>query len=319
MRAARVTETGGPDILELVDLDRPEPDDDEVLIRVEAASLNHMDVGIRSGEVGLLSAFALPIVPCFECAGVVEVCGRSVTAFEPGDRVAAMLGHGGGGAAEFAVAPQSQTVRLPADLDFARAAALPIAGLTALQGLFEYAHLRERPDARVLVNGASGGVGHFAVQLAARLDGTHVTGVCRGAKAAFVDELGADATIDFTERDFAESARTWDVIYDAAGLRELSEVEDVLADEGVLVTTRPSPRNIASQAASAVTPGPTRVRGVMADERPADIALLAELVVRGELAAHVDETFSLEAIAEAHRHLEGDELCGKVVVCPSEA
>ena len=310
MRAMRLHQFGDPSVLRLSEVARPEPKGDELLVRVHASSLNYAELGLRRGEMKAFSFWRLPLILGFDLAGEVVACGAKVTAFLPGDRVYGAIGHRGGANADYACVKQSRLTLAPDSLALDKLAAVPVAGLTALQALRGVANLKE--GQRVLVNGASGGVGAFAVQLAKRLGGT-VTGVCSGAKREFVESLGADETIDYREEDFFQRSERWDVVFDAAGKREFAELQGVLSDEGSAISTRPSLRGALNAVTSRLGAAP-RYHFIPARERSHDLAFLARLTEGGRLQVPVDRTFGLEDLPEAHRYMEAGEVRGKVVV-----
>jgi NADPH:quinone reductase-like Zn-dependent oxidoreductase len=310
MRAARIHRFGGPDVLQLDEVSVPKPKRDELLVRVHATSLNHIDMGMRRGDLKAFTLGRLPLTLGFDLAGEVVACGAQVTAFAPGDRVFGAIGHRGGATADYACVKQSRVTRVPPTVALTTLAAVPIAGLTALQALRVYARLR--PGQRVLVNGASGGVGAFGVALA-KLFGGQVTGVCSEAKRDFVLGLGADEVMDYRNVDFTHLNRRWDVVFDAAGNRAFGEVRRVLSPKGVMVTTRLAPR-VALSMLSPVRHAARRLVFVPARERSIDLAFLASLIEQGELHVPVDRTFRFEEICAAHQHLEAGDVRGKIVV-----
>ncbi len=310
MRAMRLHQFGDPDVLQLDEVACPEPKNDELLVRVHATSLNYAEVGLRRGEMKAFSFWRLPLTLGFDLAGEVVACGPQVSAFLPGDRVYGAIGHQGGANADYACVKQSRVTLAPAPLAFGELAAVPVAGLTALQALRSVANLQE--GQRVLVSGASGGVGAFAVQLAKRFGGT-VTGVCSGAKRDFVESLGAFDTIDYQKDDFSQRSERWDIIFDASGKRDFAELQRVLSDEGRAVSTRLSPRGALNAVTSKLGVAP-RYHFIPARERSYDLAFLARLIERGELRVPLDRTFELKDLPEAHRYMEAGEVCGKVVV-----
>lgn len=240
-------------------------------------------------------------------------CGPAVTAFASGDLVTALLGHRGGGQAEQVLLRQSRAALAPRTATAEAAAALPLASLTALQALHDGAALHTRQHARVLVNGASGGIGCFGVQLD-KLAGAHVTGVASGPKLAFVTELGADEGVDHERQAVTGLDATLDVVLDVTGQLALADVSSILAEGGVLVSTRP----IHPDAVRALVPRPLRRTGrrfaaVATRARSQYLARLAALVDAGRLRVPVDRVFPLAQVAAAHRHAE-TAVRGKVVV-----
>lgn len=298
-------------MLRVVDVAEPAPPRrDQVLVRVVASSVNGTDLGIRSE--GAPAVFGRVHGPGFDLAGEVLACGPQVAAFDVGDRIAALLPHSGGGQAERVVVRQHRAARLPGGIDPTTAAAVPLAGLTALQGLYGRAGLRgRRPGARVLVHGASGGIGAFAVQLA-RLAGAQVTGTASPGKQAFVREMGAHEVLGHDE---ALASGRYDVVLDTPGRLEPADVRPVLADDGVVVTTRVASRTaLRAVAAGALRRSGPRSLFVATAARPADLAHLLALVASGDLRVPVDRVVPLPDVVEAHRHAESPDVRGKVVV-----
>ncbi len=314
MRAARFHRHGDPSVLRVDDIAPPRaPTGDELLVRVAASSINGTDLGLRRGRARIATFGRLPFTLGFDLAGEVVGCGPAVTAFEPGDRVMALLGHGGGGQAEQVLLRQSRAARTPRSLSPEASAAIPLAGLTALPALHGKAALHTRPSARVLVTGASGGIGSYGVQLA-KLAGAHVTGVAGGPKLPFVTDLGADATVDRLRRDLTDIDATFDVVFDTTGRPALDAVRGILAEGGVFVSTRPiSADALRALAPRALRSDDRRFAAVATRARSQDLARLAALVDTGRLRPALDRTFPLAEIGQAHRHAE-EALRGKVVV-----
>ena len=316
MRAVRLQHSEGSVAPVVEDVPEPAaPTGDEVLVQVGASSVNGTDLGMFG--TGVAAAVVRRIgSPGFDVAGEVLACGPEVTAFSPGDRVMALLGHAGGGQAERVVFRQEQAARVPVSCSTAEAAALPLAGLTALQALYGRAALRARRSPRVLVVGASGGIGSFAVQLA-RMAGAHVTGVAGGPRLDFVAGLGADELVDRHERDVLALGRRFDVVLDSPGLLSFGAARPLLADDGVFVSTR----GVGRDAPREFLPARLRRRGpafaaVRTSPRSADLAHLAALVDAGRLRPSVDRVFALAEAGDAYRHAAGP-ATGKVVVTVS--
>ena len=327
MQAVRISGAGDPSVLRVAQVPEPGPPTrDRLLVRVAASSVNGTDLGLRRGAPGA-AVFATLVGLGFDVVGEVETVGPEVTAFRPGDRIAALLPHRGGGQAERVLLRQGRAARVPDEVATTDAAGLPLAGLTALQALFGKAGLRfpsgnPRPTAsaprtgvgepgspRVLVHGASGGIGSFAVQLAA-LAGAHVTGTARAAKHDFVRALGATVVREHGDLGGAR----YDVVFDTPGLLDPARLGAVVAPGGVVVTTRvASARTATAIVRGALHRGP-RVRFVATAARSVDLAHLLELVRTGRLGVPVDRVFPLGQIAEAHRYAESGEVRGKVVV-----
>ena len=303
MKAVRIHDFGGPEALRLEDLPRPEPGPREVLIRVMAASVNPVEYKIRQG--GYLPKEALPLTLGRDVAGVVEAVGVEVAKFRPKDDVYAMLDRSHGGYAEYVVEAMENCAVPPGRLDFVQAAAVPLAGLTAWQGLFDHGHLTA--GQRVLIHGAAGGVGHFAVQFA-RARGAEVIATCSGEDAAFVRDLGASQVIDYHAERFEDGVRDVDLVFDLVAGETQDRSWAVLKDGGALVSTlkEPDPAKAAAKHA----------RGVhyMAHPSGAQLAEIAQLIEAGEVDPTIDRVFPLDAAAEAERKLETEHVRGKVVL-----
>lgn len=307
MRAIVATKTGGPEVLELQEVERPEPGLTEILVRVHAAGINPTDWKARAG--GGRSGF--PAILGYDVAGVVEAVGAGVTWLRVGDEVLGMPKFPvlPGAYAEYVVAQSRQFVRKPKDLSFEQAAGLPLAALTAWQGLVDTGQVRA--GQRVLVNAAAGGVGHLAVQIAKSL-GAYVIGIASAAKHEFVRSLGADEVIDYRTQDFVDVLRGQpvDVVFDPiAGDSSLRAVQ-VLKDGGALVSILSVDEKAAAEA---------QRRGIHAEftlVEPDRLALTAitDLVEQGKLRVELDSVFPLAEAAEAHRRGETNRATGKIVL-----
>jgi NADPH:quinone reductase-like Zn-dependent oxidoreductase len=314
---AMVQETyGGPDVLRLREVDRPKVGDGDVLIGVRAAGVDQGVWHLMAGMPLLIRlGFGLraPSVPIrdMDVAGVVEEVGREVTSFRPGDHV---FGTCNGAFAEYAATKSDRLVAMPANLGFEQAAAVPTSGVTALQALGGGDGVQPR---EVLVIGAAGGVGSFAVQLA-KVAGARVTGVCSTGKADLVRSLGADAVIDYTR---AGLTGRYDLILDTAGNRPLSTLRKVLAPRGRLVIVGGEgggrwlggiDRQMRAQLLAPFVG--QRMGTLFARPRPSDLEKLRELIEGGHVVPAVDRTFTLAEVPEAIRYLRDGRVRGKVVV-----
>jgi NADPH:quinone reductase-like Zn-dependent oxidoreductase len=312
---------GSPDVLELRDIDKPEIGDDEVLVRVHAAGV---DRGVWHVMTGLpypirLAGYGLrvpknPIIGS-DVAGVVEVLGKNVSRFQPGDEV---FGIGKGSYAEYVCAREDKLAHKPANLTSEQAAVVAISGLTALQGLRD--HGRLEPEQKVLVIGASGGVGTFAVQLA-KAFGAHVTGVCSTTKVDMVRSIGADHVIDYTREDFAEGDQRYDLILDIGGNSSLSRLRRALTPQGTLVITGGegggrwlggTDRQIRALVLSPFVG--QKLGTFVSSENHEDMIVLKELIEAGKVAPVIDRTYPLSEVPEAIRYLEEGHAQGKVVI-----
>ena len=311
---------GSADVLELRDIDIPVVGDHDVLVRVHAAGV---DIGVwhvMAGKPYLLRVIGFglrkPKVPLRgrDVAGVVEAMGKNVTRFQPGDEV---FGTADGSFAEYASAPEARLVRKPANLTFEQAAAVPISGGTALQGLRK-GDIQSGQE--VLIVGASGGVGSFAVQLA-KTFGAKVTGVSSTAKMDFVRSLGADDVIDYTHEDFADGTRQWDLVLDTGGRRSLSDLRRALTPKGTLVIVGGEgggnvlggfDRNIRSGLASKFVS--QRLTMLTSKERGEDFEALRELIEAGKVTPVIDRIYPLNEAPEAIRYLQEGHARGKIVL-----
>ena len=328
MRAIVQDSYGSADVLELREVERPaesEPGaaEDRILVRVRAAGVNMADWHLMAGLPKLVRVagvgFGAPKQPIrgSDVAGVVEEVGAAVTRFRPGDEV---FGSAIGTFAEFALSRESRLVPKPANVSFEQAAAVSMAGYTALQAVRDKAQVE--PGQRVLVIGAAGGVGSFAVQLAKHF-GAHVTGVCSTSKTELVRSLGADAVIDYTREPLSvdKTRGTFDVIIDTAGNRSLRMLRRLLTPRGTLVIVGaegsgrvlgPLTRTLR---AAIVSPFVSqRLIGLMAAEKHDDLVTLAELLASGAITPAIDRVFPLAETPDAIRHLEAGRAAGKVVV-----
>jgi NADPH:quinone reductase-like Zn-dependent oxidoreductase len=311
---------GSADVLQLRDIDKPVVNDDEVLIRVRAASVArgvwHFMTGLPYPIrlVGGLRAPKTP-VPGMDMAGVVEAVGNAVTRFQPGDEV---FGIGKGAFAEYACAPENKLAAKPANLSFEQAAAVPISGLTALQGLRD--HARVQPGQKVLITGASGGVGTFAVQLAKSF-GAEVTGVCSTTKVDLVRSIGADHVLDYTRDDFAAGPHRYDVILDIGGNPSLSRLRRALAPTGTLVITGGetggrwfggTDRQLRALLLSRFVS--QKLTTFIAKENYQDLIVLTELIEAGKITPVLDRTYPLAEAPHAIRYLEQGHARGKVII-----
>lgn len=311
MRAVRLVPGPGGTVPSVVEVPVPAaPTGGQLLVRVVASSVNGTDLGLVRGGRAFRAIGAGRVAPGFDLSGEVAACGPTVTGFSVGDRVMTLIGHTGGALAEFVLVPQHRVARAPSSVDLVHAAAVPLAGLTALQALHGRAGLHVRRSPRVLVVGAAGGIGAFGVQLA-RLAGAHVTAVADEPREAFVRSLGADVFVDRHLQDVLALGQRWDVVLDAPGALRFSAVRPVLTQDGVLVSTRPLS---ADAVRGLVTREGPRPSAVATRRSPVDLAHLAHLVDTGSLRIPVDRVVGMDEVAHAHEHAASGQLRGKVVI-----
>jgi NADPH:quinone reductase-like Zn-dependent oxidoreductase len=319
MKAIVGTEYGGPDGLRLEDVPVPSPQPNQVLVRIVAASLNPLDWHYMRGKPYLArisAGFRRPkrTVRGVDAAGIVEAVGRDVTDFRPGDQV---FGLCAGSLAEYGVSEaKDELVAKPEALSYERAAALPIAGFTALQAI---RRVDLKPGHTLLVNGAAGGVGTFAVQIAAQM-GAEVTGVCSTANLDTVQSLGATTVIDYVAEDFTASGDRYDVVLDAVGNHSLGDLRRCMRRGGALLLIAPRPGEwiapLVLPLGAMVTSKIRRERlfPILATVNREDLTTLANLTIEEKISPLVSRTCSLGDAPEAMRHLETGHTLGKLVV-----
>ncbi len=320
MRAVIQTEYGTADVLKLVEMDKPAPGPTDVLVKLEATSLNAYDWHLMRADPFIVR----PAMGMFrpknpirgaDIAGRVEAIGREVTDFRVGDVVYGDLSAGGGGGlAEYVAAPESALAHKPAELTFEQAAAVPMAALTALQGLRDAGGLK--PGMKVMIHGASGGVGTFAVQIA-KLMGAEVTAVCSTGKVEMARKLGADHVIDYKKEDFTRNGQTYDLILGVNGNRSLSEYAGSLAPGGRYVmaggTNKQIFETVLLGAIKSRTSGKT-LTSVSAKPNRADLELMSEWLASGQVQPVIDRCYPLEQAADAMRYIHAGHATGKVIV-----
>ncbi len=311
---------GSPDVLKLQEVQKPVPQDDEVLVKVHAASVNAGDWHLLRGVpflVRLVSGVLKPknTILGADIAGRVEAVGRNVTQFQPDDEVFGDLsGCGFGGFAEYVCARENALALKPANLSFEEAAAVPSAGVTALQGLREKGQIKL--GQKVLINGASGGVGTFAVQIAKSF-GAEVTGVCSTRNVDMVRSIGADQVIDYTQEDFTKNEQRYDLIFAANGYHPISAYKRALSPKGMYVMTGGS----GAQMFQAMLLGPwismtgsKKMGNLLKKSNQKDLALIKELLEASKVVPVIDRRYPLREVAEALRYVEAGHAQGKVVI-----
>ncbi|NID12147.1 NAD(P)-dependent alcohol dehydrogenase [Fibrivirga algicola] len=309
MKAAIINQYGSSHEFKIQEVPTPEVDSHEVLIRVYAAGINPVDTKLREGAMKLMLPGSFPKILGAECAGVIEEVGLMVTDFQPGDRVVAGLGVTGAGYAELTATKQKNVVKLPDAIDFTQAAAMPVAAGTALQAMRDKGHLR--PNDRVLINGASGGVGTFAVQIA-RIIGAHVTAVCSADNAELVKQLGAHVVVDYKSTDFTKLPDKFEVVFDAVGKSSFDACREILTDEGTYVTTTPSAKQLLEQVVTVFTK--QKAESIVFSFTQEDMNWLLKQVADGRLVSVIDKTYSLDQVGQAHAYSETGRVKGKLVL-----
>ncbi len=322
MKAIIYHQYGSPDVLQLQDMDKPVVRDDAVLVRIRAAAANPYDWHFMRGEPYFMRLFIGLRTPKanglgVDFAGQVEAVGKDVTQFHPGDEV---FGVCNGAFAEYLCTPENELALKPTNLTFEQAAAVPLAAVTALQGLRDTGQLQ--PEQKVLIIGASGGVGTFAVQIA-KVFGAHVTGVCSTRNLELVRSLGADHVIDYTQEDFTQSGQKYDLIFQLAGTRSPSHCRRALTSKGRLVLSSgdsdgrwigPIDRLIKAAALSPFVSQTLSSLKLNTKRSKEDLQYLTELIEAGKVTPVIDRTHSLGEVPVALRYLVQGHARGKVVI-----
>jgi NADPH:quinone reductase-like Zn-dependent oxidoreductase len=320
MKAIVYHRYGSPDVLQWEEIEKPTPGDHEVLLRVRAASVNPLDWHFMRGMpylVRIPAGLRKPKVTGLgvDVAGQVEAVGRDVTQLKPGDEV---FGSCRRAFAEYVCAAESSLVVKPDNMTFEQAASVPVAAFTALQGLRDKGHIQ--PRQRVLVNGAAGGVGSFAVQIAKSF-GADVTGVCSTRNVGMVRSIGADQVIDYTQEDFTKSGQRYDLLFDAVGNHSLFACRRVLNPKGVLIMAggeggrwmiRALGRAITALVLSRFVS--QKLTGLLARTRKEDLTVMHQLMEAGKVTPVIDRRYRLSEVPEAIRYLEQGHARGKVVI-----
>ncbi len=310
MKAVVIDRYGPPEVLTVRDVPKPEPGPGQVRIQVQAASVNPIDWRIRSGSFRFLLPQKFPLILGLDVAGVIDAIGTNVEGFSLGDRVYSRLDlKGSGGYAEFTVTRASVVAPIPESLSFTEAAALPLVALTALQSLTRFGPVTS--GQRVLINGASGGVGTAAVQIACAL-GAEVTGVCSESNAELVKSLGATKVIDYRSEDFTLGVERYHLIFDVVANRTYGACRRVVTDHGIYLTLFPSAAFFFWWLVTKFS----RRRVAFMDTKPSggDLRFINRLVNDGKFKAVIDEVMPLENATEAHVKSESGHVRGKIVL-----
>ncbi len=321
MKAIVYTEYGSPDVLQLKEVAKPTPKDNEVLVKVYAVSVNAGDLHLLRADPFLIRLSSGLLKPKnqilgSDIAGRVEAVGNSVKQFKKGDEIFGNISADGwGGFAEYACASENAFVLKPSNLSFEEAAAVPMAAITALQGIRHAGQIR--PGQKVLINGASGGVGTFAVQLAKSF-GAEVTAVCSTQNSETARSSGADHVIDYTKEDFAKSGKQYDLVLATNGNRSISDYKRVLSPKGIYVHTGGSMTQM-SQAmlqGSWISMTGSKKMGSMGVAKPnkKDLVAIKEMLEAGKVKPVIDRRYPLNQVADAIRYLEDGHAQGKVVI-----
>ena len=323
MKAIVYHQYGSPDVLQLTEVEKPVPLDDEVLVKVQAASVNAYDWHFLTADVFLIRLMGGGLLKPknttlgADIAGRVEAVGRNVKQFQPGDEVFGAARRGCGGFAEYVCARETALVLKPANSSFEEAAAVTMAGLTALQGLRDEGQIQ--PGQKVLIDGASGGVGTFAIQIAKSF-GAEVTAVCSTTKLDIARSIGADHVIDYTQENFTKNGQRYDLILAANGYHSIFEYRRALSSNGICVMAGGGIGSIAQIFRDMLlglwiskTEG-KKIGSFLANINPRDLAFMKKLLESGKVKPVIDRRYSLSEAAEALRYLGKGHARGKVVI-----
>jgi len=321
MKAIVRTKYGPPDVLKLEEVPKPTPGDDDVLVKIHAVALNAADLHLLTADVFLVRLMAGGLlrpkhkILGADIAGRVEAVGRNVKQFKPGDEVFGdIFACGFGGFAEYVCVSENALVLKPINLTFEEAAAVPLAALTALHGLRDKGQIK--PGQKVLINGASGGVGTYAVQIAKSF-GAEVTAVCSTSKLDMVRSLGADHAIDYTKEDFTKSGQRYDLIFAANGYHPILDYKRALKPKGIYVMSGGSMAQMfqAILLGRLISRSGGKKLGVLSSKpNQKDLALMKELIEAGKVKPVIDRRYPLSEVPEAMRYLKEGHARGKVVI-----
>lgn len=310
MKAIGLFKYGGPEVLELIDIPIPEIQDDEVLIKTMAVSVNPVDWKVRMGNLRFITGKKFPFIPGTELAGIVEKAGKKASNFSSGQRVYAGLSYHGGAYAEFVKAKATRVFHIPNNIDFVEASTFGVAGVTAYQGLVRHGRLQEGMD--VLINGASGGVGSYAVQIA-KLLGARVTAVCSGSNFEMVKSLGADILIDYTKENPLGRDKGYNIIFDVNGNLGFLNSRKALTRRGRYVNTLPRPKLFLWQTLTSLTCG-KKASGILLKMYREDLEWIRDQVALKNIKVIIDRVYPLEEARKAHEYSETWRAKGKIVL-----
>ncbi|MDX2160472.1 MAG: NAD(P)-dependent alcohol dehydrogenase [bacterium] len=312
MKAIGFRQYGGADVLEELTISVPDIKPDRVRVKVTAAAINPGDALFRSGALKNFLRLKLPFVPGLDIAGTVDQVGSKVTRFQVGDKVYGMLPNMTmGGYGQYAVIDAAALAPIPSQMSFIHAAAIPCAALTALQALRDLAHVT--PGCKVLINGASGGVGSFAVQIA-RVLGADVTAVTSTRNLEFVSSLGANTVIDYSTHDPAGTVSRYDVVFDAVGVKSFAQWKTVLKPGGIMVTVNFGYGNPLALLRAKFDPQRRKLKSLLVKPRGSDLERLGQWYEEDKLRVMVEKTFPFQKAAEAHQQIETKRTRGKLVL-----
>ena len=311
MKAAVIYEYGGPEVFRYEEIPQPEIEDDEVLVEVHAASVNPVDWKQRKGNHKFFLKARFPIVPGYDISGRIIKCGSEVTKFKDGDQVFCRLTKRFGGAfAEYATARESALSLKPENMDHIHAAAIPLAGQTALQALRDKGRIK--PGQKIMIIGAAGGVGHYALQLSKHF-GAETTAVCTSRHEKLLALLKPDHHIDYRKEDYLDGNNLYDIIFDAAGVKTFLSCKKILAQGGTYITVLPRLKLLIHKIISLFTKV-KKVRSLLQKSQGSDLEVLKKLAEEEKLISVIDSIHPLDKVSEAHRRAESYSTEGKIII-----
>lgn len=310
MKAVFYNKYGSPDVLEIGELEKPKINEDEILIEAYASSINPVDWKIRSGSMKIFTGKKFPKGLGGDVAGKIVEIGGKVIGFKVGDEVYGKLGGFTGNTyAEYVVAKPEDLAQKPVNLNFNEASSVPLAALTAYQALINLGGITK--DSKVLINGCSGGVGHFGVQIAKAL-GAAVTGVCSTKNVALAKELGADKVIDYTKENVTDKKEKYDIFFDAVANHSYGKIKPILNKNGRYVSTLPAVGVILNSVTGLFSSKKARMINVKSNQQ--DLQQLTKWIEKGKVKPIIDKIYSLEDVREAHCYSETGRVVGKLVL-----
>lgn len=311
MKAAIINQYGSAEVLQYQEVEQPQINPEQLLVKVHASSVNPVDWKIRKGMLKLLTGNRFPMILGMDVSGEVVAVGDQVTRFQVGDLIYADLGTLPGGAyAEYAAVSEKAAAFKPTNITHEQTAAVPVAGLTALQGLRDLGQIK--PGYQVLINGASGGVGTFAVQIAKALE-AQVTGVCSTKNIELVQSLGADRIIDYTQQDVTQDTQQYDIIFDTVSKLPFSRCQTILKPNGIYIDTLPTPETVLQGVLTTFLPG-KKAKFILAKAKGQDLAELKDLIEAGKIQPVIDRTYPLSELVAAHTYSETEHAAGKIAI-----
>ncbi len=310
MKAVIINRYGGPEVLEYVDVVTPKPKKNEILIKIKAASVNPVDWKVRKGKLKFITGKKFPLYLGVEASGIVEAVGEEVTSFKPGQKVFAGKNHTGGAYADYFTVSEKNAVLLPDNFPFDEGATLAVTGVTSLQALRDHAGIEE--GMKVLVNGASGGIGIYAVQIA-KILGAHVTAVCSGKNKKLVKSIGADAVINYTKENFSKGSEKYDIILDAVGNKPFSKVANNLTKNGTLIKLNFSLSTYFDQYITTLFSN-KNVKMVLLKNKAEDVKWIRDQIALKNIKVIIDCKFPMEEVRKAHNYSETGRAKGKIIL-----